>query len=187
MGDAGGGAVENEHIRENNMVHIVHNRAHTRQCGRKAKLRKSLRYPIYEQALRVTVALYSRRPEDAPPPSIPCKFSVQPASWASATNSSRKRDTISSGSGTQLASALTLQRIVSAYLMREALSMHSVVITGGLHRIRVPEELDGDASQVQSSAIQCNPVQSSAINVREECDGDANQVQSSAIQCNQRT
>ena len=91
------------------------------------------------------------------------KFSVQPASWASATNSSRKRDTISSGSGTQLASPLTLQRIVSAYLMREALSMHPVVVRRDRLVSRVREERDGDANQVQSSAVKCNQVQSTYV------------------------
>ena len=85
------------------------------------------------------------------------KFSVQPASWASATNSSRKRDTISSGSGTQLASALTLQRIVSAYLMREALSMHPVVVTGGI------ASCPAYVKSVMVTPIKCNQAQSNAI------------------------
>ena len=97
-----------------------------------------------------------------------------------------------------------MQRIVSAYLMREALSMHAA------HRVRVPDEggtqhapsgrqadlirealsmhpvvvrrdhlvprlrEERDANQVQSSTIKRSQMQSSAIDVREERDGDAN-------------
>ena len=67
-----------------------------------------------------------------------------------------------------------MQRIVSAYLMREALSMHPVVVRRDRLVSRVREERDGDANQVQSSAIKRSQMQSSAIDVREERDGDAN-------------